>query len=53
MPEIAPELRAVGGLAHQVELVFQMLLELRHHFARAQPFAVGEQLLHQPGGGVE
>ena len=30
-----------------------MLLELRHHFARPQPPAVGKQLLHQAGGGIQ
>ena len=53
IPEVAPQLRAVGGFAHQVELVLQMLFEFRHHFARAQPLAVGKQLFDQPGGGIE
>src|SRR5690606_32694157 len=39
--EIAPQLAAVGGLAHQVELVVQVVVELRHHFARLQAAAIG------------
>ena len=30
-----------------------MFFELRHHFARPQPLAVGKQFFHQPGGGVQ
>jgi hypothetical protein len=46
-------LRAVGRFAHQVELVFQVLLEFRYHFARAQPLAVGEEFFDHAGGGVQ
>ena len=38
---VAPQLRGVGGLAHQVELVVQVDVELGHHLARLQPLAVG------------
>ncbi len=51
--EVAPQLRAVGGLAHQVQFVVQVLVELGHHFARAQPLAVAPQLLHQQRAGLQ
>jgi len=51
--EVAPQLRAVGRFAHEVEFVLQVFLEFRHHFARTQAFAVGKQLFQQPGGSVE
>ena len=49
--EIAPQLRAVGGLAHQVEFIVQIFVELGHHFARTQTLAVGPHALDQPGRG--
>ena len=42
---VAAQLRRVGGLAHQVELVVQVLVELGDHLARLQPLAVGRQPL--------
>ena len=42
---VAPQLRGVGGLAHQVELVVQVVVELGHHLARLQPLAVGAEPL--------
>ena len=45
--EIAAQLRAVGRLAHQVELVVDRLLELGDHLARPQAPAVRPQLLHR------
>ena len=42
---VAAQLGGVGGLAHQVELVVQVDVELGHHFARLQALAVGEQAL--------
>jgi hypothetical protein len=51
--EVAPQLRAVGGLAHQVELVMQVLVELGHHFARLQAAAVGPQFFQQVGGHLQ
>ena len=51
--EIAPQLAAVGGLAHQVEFVLQVLLEFRHHLARAQALAVLPQGFDQAGTGIE
>ena len=38
--EVAAQLRGVGGLAHEVELVVQDLVELGHDLARAQALAV-------------
>ena len=43
--EIASELAGIGGFAHQVQLVMQIFVELRHHFARFQTLAVGKQTL--------
>ena len=51
--EIAPQLRGVGGLAHQVQLVLEVARELGHHLARLQPPPVGPQPLHQPRRGLE
>jgi hypothetical protein len=51
--EVAPQLRAVGGFAHQVELVVQVLVELGHHFARLQAPAVGPQFFQQAGGHLQ
>ena len=51
--EVAPQLRAVRGLAREVELVAQGLLELAHHFARPQPLAVRPELLHEQRAGVQ
>jgi hypothetical protein len=53
MQEVAPQLGAVGRLAHQVQLVLQVLGELRHHLARLQAAAVRPQHLDQAGGGIE
>jgi hypothetical protein len=39
--EVAPQLAGVRRFAQQVELVADGLLELGHHFARAQPPAIG------------
>ncbi|CWP22091.1 Uncharacterised protein [Neisseria meningitidis] len=44
--EIAPELSGIGGFAHQIQLVVQVFVELRHHFERLQTLAVGKQTLH-------
>ena len=52
VPEIAAQLRAVGRLAGEVELVAQRLLEFGDDLARLQAAAVGGQALDQPGGGV-
>ena len=38
---IAPQLGGVGGLAQHVELVVQIGVELGHHLARLEAFAVG------------
>jgi hypothetical protein len=51
--EVAPQLRAVGGLAHQVQLVVQVLVELGHHFARLQPPAIGPEFFQQVGGHLQ
>ena len=50
--EIAPDLAGIGCFAQQIELVVQIFVELGHHFARAQAFAVGQQLFNQPRGGA-
>ena len=42
---VAAQLGGVGRLAHQVELVVQVLVELGHHLARLQALAVGRQPL--------
>jgi hypothetical protein len=51
--EVAPQLRAVGGFAHQVEFVVEILGELADDFARLQPLAVRPDLFEQTGEGVE
>ncbi len=43
--EIAPQLAAVRGFAHQVEFVVQIFVEFGDDFARLQPFTVGPQAL--------
>ena len=45
--EVAAQLRAVGRLAREVELVVDGLLELGDDFARPQPLAVAPQPLDQ------
>ena len=45
--EIAPQLRAVGRLAHQVELVVDRLVEFGDDLARPQPLAFAPQPLDQ------
>ena len=45
--EVAPQLAGVGGLAHQVQFIVQVVVEFRNHVARAQAFAVGPQPLDQ------
>ena len=50
--EVAAQLRAVGRLAREVELVADRLLELGDDLARPQPARVGRQALDQAGGGV-
>ncbi len=47
--EVAAQLAGVGGLAHQVEFIVQVLVELGDHLARLQALAVGPQLLHPRG----
>ena len=42
---VAAQLGGVGRLAHQVQLVVQVAVELGHHVARPQPLAVGRQAL--------
>ena len=42
---VAAQLRGVGRLAHQVELVVQVLVELGDHLARLQALAVGRHAL--------
>jgi hypothetical protein len=51
--EVAPQLRAVGSFAHQVEFVVEILGELADDFARLQPLAVRPDLFEQTGEGVE
>ncbi len=51
--EIAPQLRAVGRLAHQVQFVVQILVELGHHLARLQAPAVGPEGFQQAGGDLQ
>jgi hypothetical protein len=46
---VAAQLRGVGGLAHQVQLVVQVLVELGHHLARLQALAIGRQAFHPAG----
>jgi hypothetical protein len=50
--EVAPQLARVRRLAHQIELLVQVAGELRHHFARLQPLALGAAL-DQAGGGLK
>ncbi len=47
--EVTAQLAGVGGLAHQVEFVVQVLVELGDHLARLQALAVRPQLLHPRG----
>jgi hypothetical protein len=51
--EIAPQLRTVGGLAHQVQFVVQVLVELRHHFPRLESPAIGPEGFQQVGGDLQ
>ena len=51
--EIAPQLRAVGRLAHQVQLVVQVLVELGHHLARLEPPAIRPEGFEQAGGDLQ
>ena len=50
--EIAAELRAVGRLAREVELVLQRLRELVDHLARTQAAGVGEHALEHETAAV-
>ncbi|KAG0749463.1 hypothetical protein G6F24_015235 [Rhizopus arrhizus] len=43
--EIAAQLAAIGGFAHQVQLVVQVLVEFGHDFARLQAAPIGAQAL--------
>ena len=47
--EVAPELRAVGCFAAEIELVMDRLVELRDDLARLEALAVRPELLDQPG----
>ena len=51
--EVAPQLRAVGGFAHQVEFVAQIFGKLGDDFPRLEAAAFRPQLFEQDGGGVE
>ena len=46
---VAAQLRRAGGLAHEIQLVVQVLVELRHHLARLQPLAVIREPLDPAG----
>ncbi len=50
--EIAPQLAGVGGLEHEVELLRDRFLELRHHLTRLEPLAVAVDALDQRGDDV-
>ena len=50
---VAAQLRGVGRLAAQVQLVVQVLVELGDHFARAQAPAVGRQALEPARTGAQ
>ena len=49
MQEVAPELRAVGRFAAEIELIVDCLVELRDDLARFEALAVRPELLDQPG----
>ena len=51
--EVALELIGVGRLAHQVQLVVQVVVELVDHFHGAQPPGVGRQAHGQRGAGAQ
>ena len=42
---VAAQLSGIGGFAHQIELVVQVVVELGNHFARLQSLAIGRQPL--------
>jgi hypothetical protein len=48
--EVAAQLAGLGRLAHQVEFVVQVFVELGHDFARLQAAAVGPHPFDQAGG---
>ena len=51
--EVAAQLRRVGGLAHQIEFVAQILGELGDHLARLQATGIRPQSFEQDGKGIE
>jgi hypothetical protein len=51
--EIAPQLCAVGRLAHQVQFVVQIFVELGDHFARLQPPRFRPEPFQPAGGGAQ
>ena len=46
---VAAQLRGIGGLAHQVQLIVEVGVELGHHFARLEALAVAGELFHPTG----
>ncbi len=46
---VAPQLGRVGRFAQQVQLVVQVFVELGHHLARFEAFALGRQRVHPTG----
>ena len=51
--EVAAQLRGVGGLTHQIQLVAQILGELGDHLARLQATCIRPKSVEQDGKGVE
>ena len=51
--EVALELIGVGGLAHQIQFVVQVVVEFVDHLHRAQPPGVGRQAHGQRGAGAQ
>ena len=51
--EVAPQLRAVGRLAHQVQLVVQVFVELGDYLARLEPPAIRPDGFQQVGGNLQ
>jgi len=47
--EVAAQLAGVGRLAHQIEFIVQVLVELGDHLARLQALGVGPELFHPRG----
>ena len=43
---VAAQLRGIGGLAHQIQFVVQVLVELRHTLPRLESLAIGRQFFN-------